>query len=76
MGFAGSLITIVFLWEDPWLCLWEQNLGFNYIPSGYSDYILLRILFLWLSSTQQRYSRVQQRKCLGTVYIDIGERKF
>lgn len=52
--FPGLLITTVFLWEDPWVCLWEQNPDFNYIPSGYSDSVLLRILFLWLSSTLQR----------------------
>jgi hypothetical protein len=25
--FAGPLITAVFLWEDPWVCLWEHNLN-------------------------------------------------
>lgn len=39
MWFAGWLITVVFVWEDPWVCLWEQNPDFNYIPSGYSDYV-------------------------------------
>lgn len=48
---AGLVITIIFLWADPWVCLWEHNPDFNYIPSGYLDYILLRILFLWLSSS-------------------------
>lgn len=54
--------------EDPWVCLWEQNPDFNYIPSGYSDYILLRILSLWLSSTLRRCRWVQQRKCLHGVF--------
>lgn len=49
--FPGLLITVVFLWKDGWVCLWEQNPDFNYIPSGYSHSILRRILFLWLSST-------------------------
>ena len=60
MRLAGLLITTVFLWEDTWVCLWEQNPDFNYIPSGYSHYILLRILFLWLSSTLQRCTEFSQ----------------
>lgn len=44
MWFAGWFITEVFVWEDPWVCLWEQNPDFNYIPSGYSDYVLPRDL--------------------------------
>ena len=39
MWFAGGLITVVFVREDPWVWLWEQNPDFNCIPSGYSDYV-------------------------------------
>lgn len=61
MWFAGRLITVVFVWEDPWVCLWEQNPDFNYIPSGYSDYVLPRDLVSLAFTCGCDGQRVQQQ---------------
>lgn len=75
MWFAGWLITVVFVWEDPWVCLWEQNPDFNYIPSGYSDYVLpedlvsLAFTYPVMCTGFNRKKRKKERtKCLDCVY--------
>lgn len=75
MWLAGSLITTVyFLWANPWVCLWEQNPDFNYIPSGYSDYILLRISFLWLLLPYRGTEGSAEKRPVHCIDIDTKQR--
>lgn len=62
MWFAGWLITVVFVWEDPWVCLWEQNPDFNYIPSGYSDYVFPKDLVSLAFTYPMMYTGFNRRK--------------
>ena len=70
MWFAGGLITVVFVREDPWVCLWEQNPDFNYIPSGYSDYVFPKDLVSLAFTYLMMCMGVQQKRkeCLDRVY--------